>query len=98
MKLVAVTWTDTVGHPDNDAWMSKDEALDMKPAPMTTVGYLLVQTEEYITVASTKSVDDKDDCFGNVNAIPRACITAVVALCDLNNCESNPQNYFGEKI
>ena len=98
MKLVAVTWTDTVGHPDNDAWMSKDEAMDMKPAPMTTVGYLLVQTEEYITVASTKSVDDKDDCFGNVNAIPRACITAVVALCDLNNCESSPQNYFGEKI
>ena len=98
MKLVAVTWTDTVGHPDNDAWMSKDEAMDMKPAPMTTVGYLLVQTEEDITVASTKSVDDKDDCFGNVNAIPRACITAVVALCDLNNCENSPQNYFSEKI
>ena len=87
MKLIAVTWTDTVGHPDNDVWMTCDEAKDLKP-----------ERDDFIVIASTKSVDDDDDCFGNVNAIPRPCIKTVVALCDLQQCDNDIEAYFGEKM
>ena len=98
MKLIAVTWTDTVGHPDNDVWMTCDEAKELKPVDMTSIGYLLVERDDFIVIASTKSVDDDDDCFGNVNAIPRPCVKAVVALCDLQKCDNDIEAYFGEKM
>ena len=90
MDLVLVHWTDTVGHGDS-AWMTSDEAIDVKPCPMVTIGYLLFDSESYIVVAGTRSIDVDDDTFGNVNSIPKCCVTAVTAICDRNPCQNISQ-------
>lgn len=95
MRLVVVHWKDTVGHPDNDVWMSLDEALEMKPISMLTAGYLLTENDDFVVVASTKSLNTDEDCVGNVNAIPRSCIMTITDLCEQGHCDSDS---FAEKI
>ena len=93
MKLVAIYWVDIVGNDDR-SWLTMDEVKETTPCPMITVGYMIADSEANIVVASTRSLQTDDDAYGNVNAIPKACIREVVELCDQRPCKNN----FGEKI
>lgn len=74
---VVVHWLDIVGleHP----WVSAEEASELRPAAMTTVGRLLVEEPGYIVIASTIE-SDGDLQFGNVNCIPRGVIGSIQEL------------------
>ncbi len=89
MKPVKIHWTDTVGQGD-DAWLTSEEVVAIKPCLMVTVGYILVNSDTHVTVAATKAVEDGEDVYGNVNCIPKTCITAVTGLCcgDKETCAS----------
>ena len=86
MNAVIIHWNDIAGQGDR-AWMSADEVNDFKPVPMITVGYLLVNTDDFVVVAGTKSTMHEDDSFGNVNAIPKSCITKIQQVCDTQSCK-----------
>tara|TARA_R100001443_G_scaffold91879_1_gene98619 strand:+ start:785 stop:1039 length:255 start_codon:yes stop_codon:yes gene_type:complete len=68
--LVLVNWVDILG--EDDAWSSSEEVKELRPAEISTVGRLLIQTDDYIVVVS--SWDHSGDHFGNVNCIPRGVI------------------------
>ena len=85
MKLVAVYWVDIVGNDDR-SWMTADEVRETTPCPMVTVGYVVAEDANNIVVASTRSTDPSDDAFGNVNAIPKACVKELKELCDKAPC------------
>ena len=95
MKPMIIHWTDTTGQGDQQTWLSSGEVAEMQPCEMVTVGYLLVDDEDYIVVAATRSTDPEDDAFGNVNAIPKCCITSVDSLCceKPESCETKCEVY-----
>ena len=70
-----VRWTDINSY--DGSWIGLDDAKSLKPAPMETLGWIIKETEDYIVIAST--LDMNDEIVGNVNAIPRAVISEVVA-------------------
>lgn len=67
--LIVLEWIDITGN-DEKPWMTLEEAQAFTPAPMTTVGFLIRETSEFITLCSTIGQDDA----GNLNCIPKGCI------------------------
>lgn len=53
MKIVKVKWIDSAG--GINGWEYLEELPPLKPATCNTIGYLLENNHEYITIASTIS-------------------------------------------
>jgi hypothetical protein len=66
--LVLVTWLDAFTHPGG--YWQTDDVCDLKP--MTTVGYFVTVSDEYLTVAQSMShcSDDETQQFGGVFSVP----------------------------
>lgn len=76
--LVAVDWTDAMGFQD---WKPLEEAIRQKPAKCTTVGFLLNDNPEFVTIAQTISHSEaKVDIVDGVLCIPRPGIQKVTYL------------------
>ena len=75
-QKMMVKWLDITAQ--SEPWISLDEAKDMKPAVMVSLGWIIKETLEYITIAST--VDTEDELVGDVNCIPRAAILEMKCL------------------
>lgn len=91
--LIMVKWLDILGE-DQSPWSTLDEAKELKPAPITSIGKLLEDNDEYLTIAA--SWDDESELVGNVNCIPKGVIREVsrVGVVDPDQNSGN----FGEKI
>ncbi len=72
-KPVKITWLDITSQ--TDPWIDMDEALEMKPAIMVSVGWIVKDTLEFVTLAST--LDTEEELVGDVNCIPRATIMSI---------------------
>jgi len=72
--LVMVRWVDIIGE-DQSPWSTIEEAKAMKPAPITTIGKVVENTDQYLTVAS--SWDESGEFLGNLNCIPKGVIQEV---------------------
>ena len=75
--LVMVRWADITGH--DSPWIDPADALEMTPARMMTVGVLVNLTDDHLTIAGTWETGDEHQ-FGNVNCIPRGCVTRLAEL------------------
>jgi len=69
MNLVKVDWIDSETHM---GWESAAEFMD-KLNTVTTVGYLVYENEEQITIAS--SYDPEAEHYNSVIRIPKVCVT-----------------------
>lgn len=69
-------WLDITSQ--SEPWMSVEDALDMKPAVMLSVGWIVKETPEYITIAST--LDMEEELVGDVNCIPRKTIMEIIPI------------------
>ena len=49
--------------------------MDMKPAVMVSVGWIVKETAEFVTIAST--LDTEEELVGDVNCIPRRSIMEI---------------------
>lgn len=67
--LLLVDWIDITGN-DEKPWMTLEEAQAFTPAPMTTVGFLIRETPDFLTLCSTLGQEEA----GNLNCIPKGCI------------------------
>jgi hypothetical protein len=73
--LVLVEWLDIVGN-DEKPWMTLKEAQGFTPAALKTVGFLIQETTDFVTICSTIGGED----VGNLNCLPRGCITSIKRL------------------
>ena len=64
--LAQVTWFDITSKAE--PWISLEEAMDMKPAKMQTLGWIIFQNPDYLVIASTLEVSE--DLAGDVNCLP----------------------------
>ena len=72
IKLVRLQWIDII-RPD-ETWMFIEEVKKLEPAVITTMGWVVHYTEDYVTIASSLG-DDKQ--LGDINCIPRSCIRSI---------------------
>lgn len=80
MDLVLVAWSDVQSVPS--AWMSLADAEALTPIPMLTVGWVVRDDEEFVTIAGTRSNDHETDLVGDINVIPKALVSQVTRLGD----------------
>lgn len=72
-ELVVVIWEDTAAL--EETWSDEEDARELKPGIMHSVGWILAQTPKYLTIAS--SVEFDEDLVGDVNCIPLGCIREI---------------------
>lgn len=54
MKLLKITWLDHCKY-SNTKWRSKEELSDLTPLIVTTLGWVIKETNDYYILASTKA-------------------------------------------
>ena len=81
---VLITWVDICSC--DAAWMSLADALEYRPTPIQTLGWVIEENDEYIVVVSSYSVEEEDRVFGSVCAIPRDVIESIALLDTRNVC------------
>ena len=70
---VILVWLDITSQ--TDPWIERGEASLMRPAEMHTCGWILEETDTYITIYST--YDQEGELVGDVNCIPKRAILGV---------------------
>ena len=73
MTPVLVKWVDIASH--DGAWMDLEEAKAFKPLVVETCGWIVVDTDDYITVVSSRS--SEGEVTGSVNSIPKGCVVGI---------------------
>ena len=68
-----VKWEDTTSV--DEAWVTEEEASDLRPLTVVTVGKVLHQTNAYITIAGSVGCEDGE--YGDVTCIPTGCILQI---------------------
>ena len=86
-RLVKVVWKDIQGL--DETWVDMNEVSEFEPVSIETVGWIVVDGEEYITLLSSLSTDQTFG--GSVTSIPKGCVESVVLVSELSEC-------FDEKI
>ena len=71
---VYIFWEDIAGY--SDAWMERNNIIDMRPHSCISIGRVLEMTEEYLTIVATW--DEAKSIVSDVNCIPLGCITKIV--------------------
>ena len=75
-RLVIVIWEDTAGL--DDTWNDRQEAEELKPGTMSSVGWIIKDEPHYLTLTSSAEFDA--DLVGDVNCIPIGCIQKIIDL------------------
>ena len=81
---VLITWNDITSC--DAAWMSLEEAMEYKPSPIQTLGWIIEDNEDYIVVIGSVSTEEEDRVCGSVCAIPQAVVVSVELLDNRNVC------------
>ena len=71
MRLVLVKWLDAISH--ESGWKAVDKVRTQKPPLVRSVGYLVADTKEHVTIVSSIV---EGDCDGDVT-IPRGMIKSI---------------------
>jgi hypothetical protein len=70
LPLVEVVWSDIVA---SSSWYDDKDVTEMRPEKCVSVGFLVRETEELVTLVSTYSPEG-DDRWANTICIPKGCI------------------------
>lgn len=73
-EIVEVVWRHAI--PVSGKWVMRSEL--PKPLYLRTIGYLVVDRENYITLASEYDVTDPDNMTSQVISIPRTSIEQII--------------------
>lgn len=71
-----VEWVDIAGY--DGSWMEMEDAQKYTPLAVKTCGWVVNETDSYITVVSSISTDE--ETTGGVNSIPKGCIVSMTPL------------------
>lgn len=67
--LVLIQWVDITGA--DGPWSDLEEAKELTPALMTSIGRVVVDREDSVVIASTWGSDGE---LGNLNCIPKSAV------------------------
>ena len=67
--LVLIQWVDITGA--DGPWSDLEEAKELKPALMTSIGQVVVDREDSIVIAGTWGSEGE---LGNLNCIPKSAV------------------------
>ena len=73
--LVVIEWEDITGN--SEPWFTVQDALDLEPARMTTVGWVISDRDDYLIISST--LGDKEEA-SDINCIPKSVIKSTTKL------------------
>ena len=83
MKLVKVVWYDT-NETSDSGWVSMAEAKKDRPCKVASVGWLVNETDKFITIAAdidgNDIEEDKDDLLGRTQCFQKGCIIEIKTL------------------
>ena len=68
-EVYKIVWLDIVR--PNDTWVFEEEARDLKPARIETIGWVLENKKDFIIFYSSRG-DDRQ--LGDINCIPKSVI------------------------
>lgn len=71
MKIVRIAWSDSKGITPE--WEIKEDMGQLRPACVDSVGFLLEDRDDYVTIAQS---DTDDQVLGRLT-IPRGCIKEI---------------------
>ena len=82
MKAVKIFWKDSLS---SSSWELMKDAKEVKPVCVTSYGFVIDETEDYVTIAQNYGVEPEQVC--NTMCIPRCSITSIVDITeyDWNN-------------
>tara|TARA_R100000700_G_C3054333_1_gene72134 strand:- start:231 stop:497 length:267 start_codon:yes stop_codon:yes gene_type:complete len=88
MRLVKVLWFDT-NETSDSGWVSMADAKKDKPCKVASVGWLVHETEKFITIAAdidgNSIEEDKDDLLGRTQCFPKGCVESITTLLEEPN-------------
>ena len=67
-QLYEVKWLDA--YEMESGWQNLEDAIKIKPPEISSVGYVLKETQEYIILAADIGSDQMDNDVGRVTVIP----------------------------
>ena len=76
MDIVRVVWLDT-NECSLSTWQDKKELLESEPCTISSLGYLIRDDENCITISADKDDFDKDDLYGRSQGIPKGVVLRV---------------------
>ena len=68
-KLIYAEWRDTTTIPD---WYSEYNIVDVHPATIYSIGWLVREDPEFIVIAA--SLSPTSEMFSQISVIPRGCL------------------------
>ena len=87
-KLVLVRWLDVVSM---DAWVHPDEVRGMSPMPAETVGWLVCEDEDSLTVVTTRGAREGPNTKVTGAWCPRSQVCGVIDLAEGTPMVDKPQ-------
>ncbi len=75
-QVVLVDWIDSAAY--SKGWLYEQEG-HVEPMHITTVGFLMAENDDYITISAHHAIDNHNGTYGPM-AIPRGCITHIQVL------------------
>jgi hypothetical protein len=84
MKIVNVVWLDT-NECSLSGWQSKEELMDSKPCTVSSLGYLIKEDTDCITITADKDHYDEDDLYGRAQVIPKGVVIKIEILEAIKN-------------
>jgi len=78
-RLVKVVWKDIQGL--DETWVDMETMSDFEPVSVETVGWIVVESKEYVTLLSSLSVDQTFG--GSITSIPKGCIESMVLVSEV---------------
>ena len=71
-KIVRLEWADITGN--SEPWYTIEDALELEPAHMTTIGWLIADNPDYIIISSTLGTKKE---ASDINCIPKSAIKSI---------------------
>ena len=81
-RLVKVVWKDIQGL--DETWVDIGDVSDFEPVSVETVGWIIVESDEYLTLLSSLSADKTFG--GSITSIPKGCIESMVMVSEVSEC------------
>lgn len=72
-SMVEVVWLDT-NEVSDSTWQSKEDLIKCEPCIIDSLGYLILENDDYVIISADKDGKNEDDLFGRSQVIPKGVI------------------------
>lgn len=74
--MVQVVWLDT-NEVSDSTWQSKEDLIKCEPCIIDSLGYLILENDDFVIISADKDGKNEDDLFGRSQVIPKGIIKKI---------------------